>query len=50
MTLTVTDQSGNTSTCTATVTVQDNVAPVAICQPVTIQLMLPATLHALLPE
>ena len=37
-TLTVTDQNGNSSTCTATVTVQDNVAPTAFCQDVTIQL------------
>ncbi|HEX2900098.1 MAG TPA: HYR domain-containing protein, partial [Bacteroidia bacterium] len=36
--LTVTDVNGNTSTCTATITVEDNVAPVAICQDVTVQL------------
>jgi hypothetical protein len=36
--LTVTDNNGNTSTCGATVTVEDNVAPVAICQAVTVQL------------
>ncbi len=36
--LTVTDNNGNTSTCNATVTVEDNVAPAAICQPVTVQL------------
>jgi len=39
VTLTVTDVNGNVSTCTATVTVQDNVAPVAICQNLTVQLM-----------
>ncbi|AJR04929.1 beta strand repeat-containing protein [Siansivirga zeaxanthinifaciens] len=38
VTLTVTDDSGNTDTCTATVTVQDNVPPTALCQNVTIQL------------
>ncbi|MBL0018290.1 MAG: HYR domain-containing protein [Bacteroidetes bacterium] len=36
--LTVTDVGGNTSTCSATVTVQDVVAPVALCQNVTVQL------------
>jgi subtilisin-like proprotein convertase family protein len=36
--LTVTDNSGNTSTCSATVTVQDNTAPTAICQNQTITL------------
>ncbi|RMD75401.1 MAG: hypothetical protein D6818_01755, partial [Bacteroidetes bacterium] len=35
---TVTDQSGNSSTCTATVTVEDNIAPTAVCQDVTVQL------------
>ncbi|TNE50371.1 MAG: T9SS type A sorting domain-containing protein [Bacteroidetes bacterium] len=38
VTLTVTDNNGNSSTCSATVTVEDNVAPAAICQDVTIQL------------
>ena len=38
VTLTVTDVNGNISTCTATVTVEDNVPPVAICQDLTIQL------------
>jgi hypothetical protein len=37
-TLTVTDASGNAATCTATVTVQDNTAPVADCQDVTVEL------------
>ncbi|MEM6768986.1 MAG: gliding motility-associated C-terminal domain-containing protein, partial [Bacteroidota bacterium] len=32
----VTDQGGNTDTCTISVTVQDTTAPVAICQPTTI--------------
>ncbi len=36
--LTVTDVNGNSSTCSAAVTVQDNVAPIALCQPVTVQL------------
>ncbi len=31
VTLTVTDESGNTDTCTATVTVEDNLEPVLIC-------------------
>ncbi|QQX78099.1 MULTISPECIES: HYR domain-containing protein [Aequorivita] len=39
VTLLVTDDNGNTSTCTAIVTVEDNVAPVANCAaPFTIQL------------
>ncbi len=38
VTLTVTDDNGNTSNCTATVTIEDNVAPVAVCQDITIQL------------
>jgi hypothetical protein len=36
VTLTVTDNSGNSSTCTAIVTVVDNVPPVAVCQNVTV--------------
>lgn len=36
--LTVTDNNGNTSTCTSTVTVEDNVPPVALCNNITIQL------------
>jgi hypothetical protein len=36
--LTVTDNNGNVSTCSATVTVEDNVAPVALCQSITVQL------------
>jgi hypothetical protein len=38
VTLTVTDIHNNTSTCTAIVTVEDNVAPVAIAQNITVQL------------
>ena len=38
VTLTVTDLNGNTSTCQATVTVKDEVAPVALCQDITIAL------------
>lgn len=38
MTLTATDQSGNSSTCVGTVTVFDTVSPVAVCQPITVQL------------
>ena len=38
VTLTVTDVNGNSSTCSATVTVEDNVAPTAVCQDLTVQL------------
>ena len=38
VTLTVEDTNGNTSKCTSTVTVEDNVAPDAICQDITVQL------------
>ncbi|HPR26300.1 Calx-beta domain-containing protein, partial [Lentimicrobium sp.] len=38
VTLTVTDLSGNVSTCEATVTVEDNIDPVAACTPITISL------------
>ncbi|HJW30220.1 MAG TPA: hypothetical protein VJ508_13350, partial [Saprospiraceae bacterium] len=38
VTLTVTDQSGNSSTCTATVTVVDNIPPVALCHDITVTL------------
>jgi large repetitive protein len=38
VTLTVTDQNGNVSTCDAQVTIEDNVAPTAICQDITVQL------------
>ncbi len=38
VTLTVADAEGNTDTCTATVTVEDNVAPTAVCQDITVQL------------
>jgi len=36
--LTVTDQSGNTSTCTANITVLDSVSPTAVCQDLTVYL------------
>ena len=38
VTLTATDNSGRTSTCTATVTVADVTNPSAVCQPVTVNL------------
>jgi hypothetical protein len=38
VTLTVTDNSGNSSTCTATVTVVDNIQPVANCSNITVNL------------
>ena len=38
VTLTVTDNNGNISNCTATVTVEDNVDPIAICQDITVSL------------
>jgi len=38
VTLTVTDLSGNTATCEATITVQDLIDPVAACTPITIGL------------
>ena len=38
VTLTVTDVAGNSSTCTATVTVEDNIDPTAICHDITVQL------------
>ncbi|WP_271856177.1 BspA family leucine-rich repeat surface protein [Patiriisocius marinus] len=38
VTLTVTDNFGNTNTCIATVTVIDDIAPVANCQNITVQL------------
>ncbi|MCB9235050.1 MAG: HYR domain-containing protein [Bacteroidia bacterium] len=38
VTLTVTDNNGNISTCSANIQVEDNVAPVALCQDVTVQL------------
>ncbi|WP_242135895.1 LamG-like jellyroll fold domain-containing protein, partial [Aestuariivivens marinum] len=36
--LTVTDNNGNSSTCNAIVTVEDNVDPTAVCQDITVQL------------
>ena len=38
VTLTATDASGNTATCSAIVTVEDNIDPAAVCQDITIQL------------
>src|SRR5690606_2424224 len=38
VTLTVTDENGNISTCTSTVTVEDNIDPIAICQDITVPL------------
>jgi len=38
VTLTVIDVNGNSNTCTATITVEDNVAPIALCQDITVQL------------
>jgi len=38
VTLTVTDNNGNTATCSTTVTVEDNVGPTAVCQDITVQL------------
>ncbi len=38
VTLTITDDSGNTNTCDAIVTVEDNIAPVAVCSPYTLVL------------
>ncbi|MES2800795.1 MAG: HYR domain-containing protein [Bacteroidota bacterium] len=38
VTLTVLDVNGNSSTCTATVTVVDNIAPTAICQNISVNL------------
>lgn len=38
VTLTVTDASGNSHSCTATVTVVDNIAPTAVCQNLTVYL------------
>ncbi len=37
-TLTATDASGNTDQCTATITIEDNSAPTAICQDITVNL------------
>ncbi|MEI7897215.1 MAG: HYR domain-containing protein, partial [bacterium] len=36
--LTVTDNNDNTATCTATVTVEDNILPSAVCTPITVYL------------
>ena len=38
VTLTITDNTGNTDTCIATVTVEDNIPPTVICKDLTVQL------------
>src|SRR5690606_29622867 len=38
VTLTVTDVNGNSSSCTSNIFVEDNIAPVAVCQNITVQL------------
>lgn len=38
VTLTVTDLSGNTDSCQATVTIEDSLAPTVVCQNITVQL------------
>src|SRR5690606_16307840 len=38
VTLTATDENNNTNTCIATVTVEDNISPDAVCQDLTVQL------------
>ncbi len=38
VTLTVTDESGNSSTCQATVNVEDNIDPVAVCKNISVEL------------
>jgi hypothetical protein len=38
VTLGLADQAGNTSSCVAVVTVEDNIAPTALCQNITVQL------------
>src|SRR5205814_6878320 len=35
---TVTDNHGNSSTCSSIVTVEDHIAPIALCQSITVQL------------
>src|SRR5213078_14099 len=36
--LTVLDNNGNSSTCSSTLTVEDHIAPIALCQSITVQL------------
>src|SRR6185436_18308779 len=36
--LTVTDNNGNSSTCSSIVTVEDHIAPIALCKAITVQL------------
>jgi len=38
VTLTVTDEAGNTNSCIANITVQDNLSPTAVCQDITVEL------------
>ncbi|WP_191861095.1 lamin tail domain-containing protein, partial [Hanstruepera ponticola] len=38
ITFTVTDENGNSATCTVTITVEDNIAPNTVCQVFTVQL------------
>ena len=38
VTLTVTDNNSNSSSCNATVMIQDNIAPSAVCHNITVQL------------
>ncbi|RDK84904.1 HYR domain-containing protein [Marinirhabdus gelatinilytica] len=38
VTATVTDTSGNSSICTSLITIEDNIAPMAVCQDITVQL------------
>ncbi len=38
VTLTVTDVNGNISTCTSTVTIEDNITPSAVCNPISVYL------------
>ena len=50
VTWTVTDASGNTAICTQMVTVEDNEAPVAVCQDITIQLDATGNVTITLPQ
>ena len=45
VTLTVTDQAGNSNSCSATVTVEDNVAPVLTCADQTVNLSFPVVAY-----
>ncbi|NAS12887.1 BspA family leucine-rich repeat surface protein [Poritiphilus flavus] len=50
VTLTVSDESNNSATCTATITVEDNIAPVALCRPATLTLLADGTSTTLDPS